>query len=65
MTDPIATPNATTAESWVALSISKLRAKAAHAIMTNLNVAPAPQKSVVTASESCPKRSLASLAKEK
>ena len=52
ITDPIATPNATIAVSMVALSNPNDRAKAAHAITTNLKVAPAPQNNVVTTNDS-------------
>ena len=56
-TAPIAMPTAVTPCRIAAFDRSKLSAERAHSMTMNWSVAPAPQKSVVTASEIWPSRS--------
>ena len=51
---PMATPTATTPCSMLAFDRSRLSATSAHLMTMNCSVAPAPQNSVVTASEIWP-----------
>ena len=56
-TAPMAMPTAVTPCRMAAFERSKFNAERAHSMTMNCSVAPAPQKSVVTASEIWPRRS--------